>query len=105
MTKGEFITTLQERFRDKFDISKKDVEDVMNIFFNTVIETTIKEGKFTYPGFGTFKTAERAARKGRNPITGKPIDIPAKKVIQYKPSPAVKDKVNTPVKKKSRKNK
>jgi len=44
-------------------------------------------------GFGTFKTATRAARKGRNPQTGKEIQIKAKKVVSFKTGSELSDSV------------
>ena len=47
----------------------------------------------TLVGFGTFKTAKRKARKGRNPQTGKEINIPARNVPKFVPGKALKDSV------------
>jgi len=44
-----------------------------------------KDGKVQFVGFGTFKTADRKARVGRNPATGAPIEIAAKTVVTFKP--------------------
>lgn len=48
----------------------------------------------TLIGFGTFSSIDREARKGRNPQTGKPIDIPAKTVVKFKVGKALGDEVN-----------
>jgi DNA-binding protein HU-beta len=45
-------------------------------------------------GFGSFSVSERSARTGRNPQTGKPIDIEAKKVVKFKPGSELGDAVN-----------
>jgi DNA-binding protein HU-beta len=51
----------------------------------------LKNGdKFTLQGFGTFYVSERRARKGRNPQTGKEINIGAKKVGRFRAGPALK---------------
>ena len=42
------------------------------------------DGKVVLVGFGTFSVTERSARKGINPRTKEPIDIPAKKVVKFK---------------------
>jgi DNA-binding protein HU-beta len=52
-----------------------------------------KEG-VTLIGFGTFSPVDREARKGRNPQTGKPIDIPAKTVVKFKVGKTLGDEVN-----------
>ena len=48
----------------------------------------------TICGFGTFSTASRAKRMGRNPRTSEPIEIPASKSVSFKASRALKDVVN-----------
>ena len=53
-----------------------------------------KGDKVTLVGFGTFSTSHRSAREGRNPQTGKPIKIPAKKVATFSPGTALKDAIN-----------
>ena len=50
-------------------------------------------GKQLIPGFGTFQMKVRAARTGRNPRTGDPIQIPATKVVTFKPAAALKGKL------------
>jgi len=46
------------------------------------------------PNFGTFKVKERLARKGRNPSTGEPMNIPASKAVTFKQSPSAKADLN-----------
>ncbi|MFN8292791.1 MAG: HU family DNA-binding protein [Chitinophagales bacterium] len=59
------------------------------------IEGTLKKGdRVTLVGFGTFSTSKRAARKGRNPRTGKEIKIKAKTVVRFKAGKQLSDKVN-----------
>jgi len=48
-------------------------------------------GKVSISGLGTFKAKERAARAGRNPRTGETIQIPAKKVVKFRASKALKN--------------
>lgn len=50
--------------------------------------------KVTLVGFGTFQVSERAARKGRNPQTKMPIDIPASRGVRFKPGKGLKDALN-----------
>lgn len=53
-----------------------------------------KGGKVTIPGLGSFSVAQRAARKGRNPQTGKELTIPARKAVKFTTAKAFKDSVN-----------
>lgn len=55
---------------------------------------TSKDGGVQLVGFGTFQTVKRAARKGRNPQTGKEIEIKAKKVVKFTVGKALKESVN-----------
>lgn len=72
-------------------MTKKDVEKVVNAFFETV-EGTLKSGdKVQLIGFGTFEVRNRQARKGRNPQTGQEINIPATRVPAFKAGKALKD--------------
>ncbi|MEQ1719435.1 MAG: HU family DNA-binding protein [Hyphomicrobium sp.] len=59
------------------------------------IRLTLKEGhEVRIPDFGTFKVADRKAREGRNPATGKTIQIPASKVPKFTPAKGLKDALN-----------
>ncbi len=59
------------------------------------IKEAMKKGEeVRIPDFGTFKVAKRKAREGRNPATGKTIQIPASKVPKFTPSKGLKDLVN-----------
>ncbi len=72
-------------------MTKKDVEKVVNAFFDTV-EGTLKAGdKVQLIGFGTFEVRQKQARKGRNPQTGQEINIPATRVPAFKAGKALKD--------------
>ena len=64
-------------------LSKKDSKTALEAVVKTV-GTTLKKGdKVTLIGFGTFSVAARAARTGRNPQTGKELQIKAKKVVKF----------------------
>lgn len=54
----------------------------------------VGDGGVQLVGFGTFQTIKRAARKGRNPQTGKTIKIKARTVPKFKPGKALKDAVH-----------
>ena len=80
MNKKELV----EEMASEAGISKADAEKALNAFTGCVTKTLKKKDKLTLVGFGTFSTSERAARKGRNPQTGKTINIPAKNVAKFK---------------------
>ena len=90
MIKNELVTAMAA----KADLSKKDTEKVLKAFEEVVTEELVKGGKVQLVGFGTFDVAERGAREGRNPQTGKPMPIPASKAPRFKVGKALKDAVN-----------
>lgn len=88
MTKQELINAIAA---DHDDLTKSKVADVVASLFDTVSGALGKGDKVAWPGFGSFTVAERAARKGRNPQTGAPINIPATKVVKFRAASKLKD--------------
>ena len=76
------------------DISKKDADAALKAFIDSVSDELKKGGKVQLVGFGTFEVAERAAREGKNPQTGKKMKIAACKAPKFKAGKALKDLVN-----------
>ena len=77
----------------KSEISKKDVEKVINAFTNVVADALVDGDKVQLVGFGTFEVVERAERQGRNPATNEPMLIKASKSPKFKAGKALKDAV------------
>ena len=90
MNKTELVAAMAE----KAQLSKKDAEAALKAFTDVVAEELKKGEKIQLVGFGTFEVSERAARTGRNPLTGKEITIAASKAPKFKASKALKDSVN-----------
>jgi len=90
MNKSELVSAIAE----KAAITKKDSEKLVQAFVEVVTEELSKGGKVQLVGFGTFDVADRKAREGRNPQTGKPMTIPASKAPRFKVGKALKDAVN-----------
>ena len=90
MNKTEFIAAVAE----KAEISKKDSEKALKAFVDVVAEQLKAGDKVQLVGFGTFEVSERAAREGRNPLTGEKITIAASKNPKFKAGKALKDMVN-----------
>ena len=75
-------------------LSKAQTDQALSAFIEH-LQTTLGQGdKVSLPGVGQFEVAERAARQGRNPQTGEPIDIPTSKAVKFKAGKALKDAVN-----------
>lgn len=89
MNKGELIEVVAK----KADLSKKAANDAVDAVIEAISSTLKKGGAVTLVGFGTFKVRSRKARIGRNPQTGKPIKIPARKVPIFAAGSALKSKV------------
>lgn len=90
MTKADIVAKLAEEIKLTKSIAAKALSIVVGS-----IEQAVKKGeKLTLTGFGTFSVAERKARKGRNPKTGKEIKIAAKKVPKFTAGKALKEAAN-----------
>ena len=87
-------TELVDAIAKETGLSKKDSEKAVKAFTEAVSKELKKKGKVQLVGFGTFETAKRAARTGKNPQTGAAIKIPAATVPKFKASKALKDAVN-----------
>ncbi len=92
-TKGVTKKELIVNIADDAGISKAVAEKALNAIKDSIIKALTSRQKVTILGFGTFYVSERPARKGRNPKTGEPIDIPSTAVPKFKPGKALKDSV------------
>lgn len=80
MTKPEIVSSIAE----KAGVTKKVAAATLEAFVQTVMDALKKGEKVALVGFGTFEVRERKPRKGINPQTKKPINIPAKKVPAFR---------------------
>jgi integration host factor subunit beta len=90
MTKAELV----EDVARAAELTKKDAERLVEIVFESIIETLNHGEKIELRGFGSFRVRSRGARRGRNPKTGAPVDIPAKHVPYFKPGKEMKELIN-----------
>ena len=90
MTKAELVEDVAEAA----ELTKKDAERLVEIVFESIIETLNQGEKIELRGFGSFRVRERGARRGRNPKTGDPVSIPAKRVPYFKPGKELKELIN-----------
>jgi DNA-binding protein HU-beta len=75
------------------NLTKADSKRALDAFIGNVGKALKKGDSVVLIGFGSFKTAQRAARNGRNPQTGKVIKIKAKKVVKFKAGTDLSKKV------------
>ena len=90
MNKTELVTAIAEQA----ELYKKDSEKALKAFIDVVTDELKKGEKIQLVGFGTFEVIERAAREGRNPLTGEKMSIKASKAPKFKAGKALKDAVN-----------
>ena len=91
MNKTELVTKTQENI--DINVSKKDLITIVDGVIKSITDELIAGGKVQLVGFGTFEVVERAAREGRNPLTGEALHIEASKAPKFKAGKALKDAV------------
>jgi DNA-binding protein HU-beta len=90
MNKAELIDAIAT----ESGLSKADAKRALDGFIGATTKALKKGDRVALVGFGSFGVSKRAARKGRNPQTGKEIKIAAKKVVKFKAGAELAGKVN-----------
>ena len=90
MTKADLI----EEVSSISGLSRKSSEQVVNSFFESIVDSLQHGQKVELRGFGTFNLRRREARMGRNPRTGEQVHVPAKVVPFFKPGKDLKALIN-----------
>lgn len=83
---------LIRKIAKKRKISKEEAETIVSVFLNTLKEAIENGEDIELRGFGCFRIREQGPRPGRNPKTGEEVEIPARKVVYFKPSKLLKIK-------------
>lgn len=83
------------------EVSNRVAKEMLDSLASTAIKEVKKAGVFVIPGLGKLVRVDRKARMGRNPATGEPISIPAKRVVKFRVAKAVKDAIVPPKGKKA----
>ena len=84
---------LAMRLRDKFGLTATDAYKMIDIIFNEIGESLVNGEEVKFSGFGTFKILTKSARIGRNPKTGVPAVISARRVATFRPSTEFRHRV------------
>ena len=87
-------TELIARIAEVANLTKKDSETALNATLAAVQESLVAGEKVVLTGFGTFEVRNRKARKGHDPRTNRPIDIPAQKTPAFKAGKVLKQATN-----------
>lgn len=90
MNKKELVNYISK----SADLTVIQAEQALNGCLEAIAQSLRNNDNVSLVGFGTFSTAKREARTGRNPQTGQSIKIPAKKVVKFKAGKAIGDEVN-----------
>ena len=88
MTKSDLIRSIY----DEFEIPRRQVIEIVEHVF-AQIESSLISGDVVRLPLGVFRIRDRAARVARNPATGEPVKVPAKRVLKFLPSKAIKEAV------------
>ena len=78
---------------ERLEISRKDALALVDGVFEDIQDAVLAGEPVKIPGFGQFKVRDRAARIARNPATGEPVKVPAKRVFKFLPAKALKDAI------------
>ncbi len=89
MNKAELISAIA----DKSGLNKADSKKALDAVIASITEELSKGGKVSLVGFATLSVSQRSSRKGINPATKQAIQIPAKKVVKFKPGAELADAV------------
>jgi DNA-binding protein HU-beta len=89
MTQTQLVRALAEATGS----NNKTARGFLEALAGTAVKETKRAGVFVLPGIGRLVRVDRKARMGRNPATGEPIKIPAKKVVRFRVAKAVKDAI------------
>ena len=85
---------LVESVRNAVDLSPEQASAVVDAVFDSMIEELHQGGKVEVRYFGSFRRRKRGARRGRNPLTGVAVEVPAKVMVHFTPSQALRRAVN-----------
>jgi integration host factor subunit beta len=91
MIRSELVQLLA---KDNPELSAKEIEKIVTIFFDEISERLAQGGRVELRGFGAFSTRGRDARVGRNPRTGETVSVKAKRVPYFKPGKEMRQRLN-----------
>ena len=89
MTKKQIVQMIS----DKTGLTQLQTKDIVDLTFESIVNTLLEEGRIELRNFGVFEVKQRKARKARNPRTGEKVDVPPKNVVTFKPGKEMEEKV------------
>ena len=91
MTKKEIVKTIS----DETGLNQQQIKAIVQKTFDAIVTTLVEEGRIELRNFGVFQVRPRAARKARNPRTGRQVEVPEKFVVTFKPGKIMEQQVNS----------
>jgi len=91
MIRSELVQKICQDFPD---LTQKEVDGIVSALFDSITDQLASGGRVELRGFGAFSTRQRDARVGRNPRTGDPVDVAAKRVPYFKPGKEMRERLN-----------
>ncbi len=90
MTKKEIVKAISE----ETGLNQQEIKLIVQKTFDSIVKTLEEEGRIELRNFGVFQVRTRAARKARNPRTGRQVEVPEKFVVTFKPGKIMEERVN-----------
>lgn len=84
---------LADLLYDQIGLNKREAKDMVDAFFDLILEQLIQGQEVKISGFGNFQIRDKSSRPGRNPKTGVEVPISARRVVTFHASPKLKDQV------------
>ena len=91
MTKAELVSVVRRRT----GLGRREAQDVVNVVIEALREAMLRGERIEIRGLGVFTVKERAGRKGKDPRTQEPIEIPPRKTVVFKASKTLKEALNS----------
>jgi nucleoid DNA-binding protein len=91
VTKKEIVKTIS----DETGLNQQQIKTIVQKTFDAIVTTLVEEGRIELRNFGVFQVRPRAARKARNPRTGRQVEVPEKFVVTFKPGKIMEQQVNS----------
>lgn len=86
---------LAELLFEQIGLNKRESKDMVEAFFDLIAQSLVDGADVKMSGFGNFQIRAKATRPGRNPRTGEPVAIEARRVVTFHASPKLKEQVQT----------
>jgi nucleoid DNA-binding protein len=89
VTKRDIVKTLA----DKFALSQVDARKIVQGTFDAIVTTLVEQERIELRNFGVFEVKTRKPRRARNPRTGEPVEVPARRVVTFKPGRLMESRI------------